>query len=119
MALHPREICYSAAFALAAGAILWPPTPELVYWGAFDVIGDAVILFVLGASVAVGLVFGTLTAVSPRPFAVGGTIAYLIGMAGIEAVLTPDSPVHFLLYGAILIGQCLGVVIAEAEPEIR
>jgi hypothetical protein len=119
MALHPREILYSAAFALAAGAILWPPTPELVYWGTFDVIGDTVILLVLGASVAVGFVFGALTAVSPRSFAVGGTVAYLIGMATIEVALTPDSPVHFLLYGAILIGQCLGVVVAEVEPGIR
>lgn len=116
MVLRPREILYSAAFALVAGAILWPPASELVYWDAFDAFGDAVILLVLVGSVALGFVFGALTRVSPRSFAVGGTLAYLIGMAGIEVTLTTDSPVHFLLYGAILIGLCLGVVVAKIGP---
>jgi hypothetical protein len=116
MALHPREILSSAVFALVAGAILWPPASELVYWDVFAAMGDAVVLLVLVGSVAVGFVFGALTGVSRRSFAVGGTLAYLIGMAGIEVALTTDSPVHFLLYGAILIGLCLGVVVAKAEP---
>ena len=80
MALHSREILISGTFALVAGAILWPPASELVYWSVFDGIGDAVILLVIGASVVVGSVFGALTAVSPRSFAVGGTLAYLVGM---------------------------------------
>ena len=113
MALRPREVLYSVVFALVAGAILWPPASELLYWDIFDAIGDAVILVILGTSVAVGFVFAALTTVSPQSFAVGGTLAYLIGMGAIEAVLTPESPVHFLLYGSILIGMCAGVVVAE------
>ena len=109
MTLHPRDILRSAVFALVAGAILWPPASELVYWTAVAALGDAVILLVLGASVAVGFVFGVLTTVSPRSFAVGGTLTYLIGMSAFEITLTPDSPVHFLLYGVILIGMCIGV----------
>lgn len=114
MALHLREIIASGAFALIAGAILWPPTSEFVYWTVFDSIGDAVILLVVVASIVAGFVFGALSAVSPRSFAVGGTLAYLSGMGAIEVVLTPDSPVHFLLYGSILIGMGGGVVGAAA-----
>jgi hypothetical protein len=113
MALRPREVLYSVVFALVAGTILWPPASELVYWDVFDAIGDAVILVVLGTSVAVGFVFAVFTTVSPQSFAVGGTLAYLIGMGAIEVALTPESPVHFLLYGIILIGMCVGVLVAE------
>lgn len=92
--------------------ILWPPVSELLYWSVFDGIGDAVILPVLVLSVAIGAGFGAFTSTSPRSFAVGGTLAYLIGMGGIEVVLTPDSPVHFLLYGVILISMGSGVLVA-------
>ncbi len=111
MALRPREIFRSAAFTLAAGAILWPPVPELLYWSIFEGVGDAVILLVLGASVAVGGGFGALTTISPRSFVVGGALAYLIGMGGIEALLTPESPVHLFLYGVVLVGLGAGFVV--------
>lgn len=118
MVLTPRAILRDAVFALVAGVVLWPPVSELLYWSVFDRIGDAVILLVLAASVAVGAGFGAFTTVSPRSFAVGGTLAYLVGMGVIEAVLTPDSPVHFLLYGVILVGMETGViVVAVAERE--
>jgi len=113
MAPSPREVIFSVVFALVAGAIIWPPASELLYWTVFDVIGDLILLLVLGTSVAVGFVFGTLTAVSPRSFAVGGTLAYLIGMSAIEVAITPDSPVHLLLYGSILITMVVGVVVAR------
>lgn len=118
MALHPTAILRSAVFTLVAGVILWPPVSELQYWSIFDRFGDAVILLVLAVSVAVGVGFGALTKVSPRSFAVGGMLAYLLGMGGIETVLAPDSPVHFLLYGIILLGMAAGVVVvAVAERE--
>jgi hypothetical protein len=119
MALHRRDILSSAAFVLVAGAILWPPAPELLYWNLFAAIGDCVLLLVFGASVAVGSVFGAVTTVSLRSFVVGGTLAYLGGMAGLEVALTPESPVHFLLYGVILLGMCIGVVVTGVNREIR
>lgn len=106
----PRAILRDVVFAVVAGVVLWPPVPELLYWSIFEPIGDAVILLVLVASVAVGVGFGASTSVTPQSFAVGGTLGYLGGMGGIEALLTPDSPVHFLLYGVILIGMETGVL---------
>lgn len=110
MVLNLRAILRDAVFAFVAGVVLWPPVSELLYWSIFDNVGDAVILLVLVASVAVGAGYGAFTTVTPQSFAVGGTLSYLIGMGGIEAVLTPDSPVHFLLYGVILVGMETGVL---------
>lgn len=118
MVLSTRAILRDTAFALVAGVVLWPPVSELLYWSVFESIGDAVVLLVLAASVAVGAGFCAVTTVSPRSFAVGGTTAYLVGMGLIQGVLTPDSPVHFLLYGVILVGMETGViVVAVAERE--
>lgn len=115
MTLRPRPVLRSAVFALVAGVILWPPVPELLYWSAFDWLGDAVVVPVLAASVAVGAGFGALTAISWRSFAVGGTLAYLLGMVGVQAVLAPEGPVHLLLYGTVLIGVVAGVAISTAS----
>lgn len=117
MALTPREILSSATFTLVAGTILWPPASELIYWSIFDVLGDAVILLVLGASGAIGFGFGTFTTVSPCSFALGGTLGYLIGMGGIEVASSPESPVHFLLYGSLLAAMHIGVVVAKGGVE--
>lgn len=112
MALRARTILYSGVFAFGAGMVLWPPASELVYWDVFDpIVGEAVILLVLGASVAVGVGLGAFTPVGSRSFAVGGTIAYLLGMGAIGVVLTPDSPVHVLVYGSILIGLEIGILV--------
>lgn len=124
MVLTPRAILRDAVFALVASVVLWPPVSELLYWSVFESIGDAVILLVLAASVAVGAGFGAFSTASPQSFAVGGTLAYLVVMGVIEAVLTPDSPVHFLLYGVILVGMETGVIVVavagrEAEASTR
>ncbi len=89
-------------------------------WSIFDWLGDAVILPVLAASVTVGAGFGALTTFSPHSFERAGSLGYLVGMGGIEVFLTSESPVHFLLYGSILIGMGIGVLFgAVVERETR
>jgi len=109
VSLHPREILASALFALVAGAVVWPPVEELLYWTALAPLGDAVVVPVVLASVLLGAGFARRWPVAPRSFAIGATGAYLLAMGVVEWVLIPDSPVHFVLYSAILIGLAVGV----------
>lgn len=50
-----------------------------------------------------GFVFVYLTTVQIRPFVVGTVLGYLRGMIAIGTFLTPDSPVHLVLYGGLLL----------------
>lgn len=99
----------SGLFALLAGAVVWPPVEGLLYWTAFDALGDAVILPVLLVSALLGAGFAYLTPIEPRSFAIGATGAYLLGMGIVRVGLAPDSPVHFVLYSVVLIGLAIGV----------
>lgn len=116
MARMEVDILTSALFGLLAGVLLWPP--RYVYWThAAVVIGEAAVLAVVaGLALAVGLSVRRTTHVSPGRFAVGGALAYLVGMALIEATLSPDSPVHLGLYGGLLGCMVVGTVI---EPRFE
>ncbi|GAB6862255.1 hypothetical protein ACFR97_13365 [Haloplanus litoreus] len=108
--LH-REVAGSAAFALLSGLVLWPPGD--VYWRRLAaLVGDGPTLgVVLLAAVALGVGFASVTAVGVWRFLAGGTVAYVVGMAAVEAVSTPDSPVHLVWYGGILVCLVAGVAL--------
>lgn len=93
----------SALFALVVGAVLWPP--GAVYWTALAaVVGDGPTLAVvalLGAGAGAAFVRGT--GVSWHDLTRGALVAYVVGMAAIEAGMTPDSPVHLVGYGALAV----------------
>jgi len=107
MALQLRPVASSAVVAVLVGLALWPP--RAVYWtGVAAVVGDGVTLAVVCLlAVALGAAFAWLAAVDVRSVAVGGVVAYAVGMAGIEATLSPDSPVHLVWY-AVLVGCFVG-----------
>ncbi|WP_132057904.1 hypothetical protein [Halorussus amylolyticus] len=108
------EILLSGILAFVVGYLIWPP--RRVYWTAVsDVVGVPVtLLLVAGVCVGVGVVVCLFASISPRNFAGGGLVAYLVGMVLIESILVPDSPVHLLLYGGVLV--CLVVGVAACEP---
>lgn len=94
----------SAAFALLAGFVLWPP--GAVYWVVVaGVVGEgAALVLVVLAALALGACFARLTEMRTRHVLVGTAAAYVAGMAAI-ATTRPDSPVHLVLYA--LLSACL------------
>ena len=109
------EVATSALAAFCVGVAVWPPWSEALYWSAVaDAVGTILTLAVVfavcavagGAAARLGLSLESLTA--------GGAIAYALGMAGIEATMSPDSPVHFLLYAALLGCFLLGALATSA-----
>jgi len=96
-----RSISASVAFALLAGVALWPP--RAVYWTRLAaVVGDAVTLALVGfVALVLGAAFTRLAGVATRPFALGVGLAYVVGMAAIDGLLAPDSPVHLVWYAAL------------------
>jgi hypothetical protein len=119
MSLHSREIAASALFALVAGAAVWPPVEGLLYWTALGALGDAVLVPVGLLAALLGAGFARTIPVAPRSFALGATGAYLVGMGVVEWWLGPDSPVHLLLYGVVLIGLAVGVGLVTVADEQR
>ncbi len=91
----------SALFVLVVGAVLWPP--GAVYWTALAaVVGDGPTLAVVALLGGVaGAAFVRVTGVSGADLARGALVAYVLGMAAIEAGTSPDSPVHLLGYAAL------------------
>lgn len=117
-----RNVVVTALLAYAAGYILWPP--GRVYWTTVaDVIGEpvtiAVVLLLAGAT---GGVSATLSGADPIHIAIGGSVAYTVGMVLVETITTPDSPVHFVLYGTLLVCWVVGAAVttrygrADAAP---
>lgn len=108
------EIAVGGLLAAVGGALIWPP--RYVYWTAVaDVVGAPVtLLLVAGICVGLGAAVGLFAPISPRNFAGGGLVAYLVGMVLIESILAPESPVHLMLYGGVLV--CLVVGVAACEP---
>ncbi|PCR90797.1 hypothetical protein [Natrinema ejinorense] len=111
MSRRSTGVLVCSLLAFVVGYALWPP--RHVYWeGVARVIGEPLTLALVGLlAVGVGLVAGGLLEFSIVEFVAGGVIAYAAGMALIEYVLTTDSPVHFLLYGVLLLCFSLGVSI--------
>jgi hypothetical protein len=111
MASSLRSTAASALFATLAALVLWPP--GAVYWDAVAaVVGDAVTLATVAAlAVGLGAAFAWATGVDPVRFAAGGLVAYAVGMAAVEALLEPDSPVHLLGYAALLCCLLTGVAV--------
>lgn len=102
MALHARTVVISAVAVFLAGLALWPP--RAVYWTRLAaVVGDAVTLavVVLLASI-LGVALQYATGIAVRAFAVGGLVAYVVGMVAIELWMMPDSPAHLVWYAALL-----------------
>jgi len=106
----------SALFALVTGVALWPP--GAVYWEALAAVaGDGPTLAVVAAlGVAFGAAFVRATGASVVDLASGVLLAYVVGIAAIEGTIRPDSPVHFVGYGAL--AACLvtgGALAARAS----
>lgn len=104
------EVVASALAFLLAGYALWPPGD--VYWTSVAArIGDAATMaVVLALAAGVGAGVGTVSDVDFEHLAVGGGIAYAVGMAVVEIATSPDSPVHLILYGGLLVCMLLGAV---------
>ena len=102
----------SAAFAFVAGAVLWPP--GAVYWTAVAaVVGDGVALAAVGAlAVALGAAFARTTAVDLPWVAAGGAVAYVVGMVVVDVAVEPESPVHYVLYGGLLVALVAGAALS-------
>jgi len=112
---HPlTEASVSAVFVFVAGYVLWPPTT--FHWEPVaDIFGGGVLLVFLAAlCLVLGAAFVYVTGVSLSTFAAGGVAAYAVGMWGIGQAMTPDSPVHFLLYGVFLALFVVGATASEA-----
>ncbi|WP_135303530.1 hypothetical protein [Haloarcula amylovorans] len=107
------EAVAGGAFAFLAGALLWPP--RAVYWTALsDRVGTAPTLALVALlAVAAGAAFSRTIGIPTTSLAAGGPLAYLVGMALVERAMTPDSPVHFLLYGALLCCLLVGSALAS------
>ncbi len=95
------EIVASAAVAVIAGLVLWPP--GAVYWtGVADAVGELPTLVLVGLlALGAGLWFERLGGFQIGHVAVGLLVAYGLSMAGIELALSPTSPAHLVWYGAI------------------
>jgi len=108
-----RAITASVVFTVVAGFALWPP--RAVYWTAVAAaVGEtATLALVVALAVALGAAFESVTGVGVRAFAVGAALAYLLGMATVALALSPDSPAHLVLYGAI--DGCLLAGVAAAS----
>ena len=98
-----RDTARSFVFVILAGWMLWPP--RAVYWQPLsDYVGEPITVLCIGMlAIGFGVIFGYLASVSARSFIVGAVIAYLTGMGAIELVLSPDSPVHLLLYAGLVL----------------
>ena len=98
-----RDIALSWIFSLIIGWILWPP--GAVYWSYLaKFVGQPSTLLVVGIlATGFGFVFVYLTTVQIRPFVAGTVLGYLSGMIAIGTFITPDSPVHLVLYGGLLL----------------
>jgi len=119
MALHPRSVAASTVFVALAGLALWPP--RFAYWrGLAASIGGGITLVVV-CLLALGLsaAFWRVTGVAVRVLALGGTAAYLLGMAAIEATLTPDGPVHFVWYAVLATCLVGGAALRERVSHLH
>ncbi|WP_135822140.1 hypothetical protein [Halostella litorea] len=107
-----NEVVTAVLVALAAGYVLWPPGH--VYWTEVaDAVGEpATLAAVALLAGAVGGAVAASTGAAPASLALGGGIAYVVGMALIETLVTPDSPVHFVLYAALLVCWLAGAAVA-------
>jgi hypothetical protein len=102
----------SAAFAFAAGAVLWPP--GAVYWTAVAaVVGDAVALATAGVlAVLLGVGFERTTAFDPWWVAAGGAVAYVTGTVVVDVAVQPGSPAHYVLYAGLLAALVAGAALS-------
>lgn len=108
----------SAGFVFIAGFSLWPP--GAVYWEALSaVVGPVMTLaIVIGFAAVLGGTFAWATDVDVLSFVLGGLVAYAGWMVAIELTMTPDSPVHFILYGLLLICMTAGAVLWDLRVSI-
>ena len=116
MALQCRAVARSAVAALLAGLALWPP--RAVYWTRLAaVVGDGPTLTLVALlAVGLGAVLARVAGVDFPSFAVGALLAYAVGMAAVEAWLSPDSPAHLVWYAALLACLVGGAALRESLP---
>lgn len=104
------ETIVSGVLVFAVGYLLWPPFPGQFYWGVVsDVVGGIpTILVVIGLCISFGFVVRMTTPINPINFAIGGLLAYFVGMVLIDTNIEPGSPVHWYGYGLMLAGMIFG-----------
>ncbi|OAQ53801.1 hypothetical protein HTG_05930 [Natrinema mahii] len=66
-----------------------------------------------------GAVAAVRLAVPLADLVADSVIADAVGMALLEAVMTADSPVHFLLYGGLVLWYWLGATVAAVGRSSR
>lgn len=103
------EALAAAAFVAVVALLLWPP--GAVYWtGLADVVGVApTLVFVALLAAGLGGWFARTASIGMGHLVLGAVCAYGVGMLAIELFLAPESPVHWLWYGALV-----GCVLAGA-----
>lgn len=118
--MRPRllEVAASAVGLLVLLLALWPP--EYVYWTALaDVIGGALTPWVvLLVAALAGAAIAVAVDVELASLAIGGVVAYLVAMGLIEARMTPESPVHFVFYGALLGAILVGATAVRIDRDV-
>lgn len=103
MTVSRDDVLLSWILVLVVGIGLWPP--RAVYWESVAThIGDGPTLLIVGVvALLVGVAIHWATSITLYSFVIGSIAAYVSGMAAIAVVLEPDSPVHLVLYAAILL----------------
>jgi len=111
MAAPVWEISVTTVVGFVVGYLLWPP--RAVYW--------ATLAPFIGGPATVGVVFFTAAVAGAvvawhRPYRLssityGGLLAYVFGMLAIELSVPSDSPVHLLVYTALLVCFVLGAAV--------
>lgn len=110
-----KEIALSVVLVMATFYALWPVGNAALRWWTVlpaSLRGDGPLLVILlGASVAVGIAVLKLTRIQVANFTIGGCLAFALLMLFITATMSPDSPVHWILYSVILIGILAGALL--------
>lgn len=103
----------SAVFVVVAGGVVWPPGG--VYWAPVaEMLGDTATAVLVGSlAAALGIAFASLTFIRLESFIVGGVAGYLVAMASIEYTMAPESSVHYIWYGGLLVAATTGFAVCQ------
>lgn len=105
MARRISEVALSVVLVSVVLILLWPPGDTVWTWWAVlpeSLRGDTPILgFLMVFGGVAGALVTAATTIRLLHFAIGAVVAYVVLMIGIEVVLSPESPVHWALYGVI------------------
>jgi len=106
------ELALSVVTVMLVLLVLWPPTDVFPRWWTVlpeTLQGDLPLLaLLLGFGTIAGSVLTAIVGIRPQYLLAGGMLAYVGSLVVIEVRLTPESPVHWVLYGVIFVGILCG-----------